>query len=151
MWLAPSLLLCCLAGIALDGDKPSAAEDLQLLQGEWELLFVECKPERTKGYYKGLRLTVKGTIMIFSGRNDQGGVQQEKALFRLRPELSPKGIDMPNPYLADVPPQYGIYEVTAHILVLYFNSKEGGPRPKDFSLPKEDDHRYIMAVFRRVK
>jgi hypothetical protein len=69
MWLAPSLLLWCLAGIALDGEKPSAAEDLQLLQGEWELLFVECKPERTKGYYKGARLTVKGTTVVSSVRD----------------------------------------------------------------------------------
>jgi uncharacterized protein (TIGR03067 family) len=151
MWLASSLLLWCLAGIALDGEKPSVAEDFQLLQGEWELLFVECKPERTKGYYKGARLTVKGTTVVSSVRDAQGGVQQERGPFRLRPELSPRGIDFPNPYLENVAPQYGIYEVTPHILVLYYNTEPGGPRPKDFSLPKEDDHRYMMMVFRRVK
>jgi hypothetical protein len=75
----------------------------------------------------------------------------ERRPFRLRPELSPRGIDFPNPYLENVAPQYGIYEVTPYILVLYYNTEPGGPRPKNFSLPKEDDHRYIMMVFRRVK
>jgi hypothetical protein len=140
----------CLTATTAGTQDVNASKDLSLMQGEWEVIFVYCKPERTKGWYQGWRLIVKDTTMIFSGRNLEGEIQEGRSAFLLRPELSPKGIDFLD-NRNDIPPQYGIYDVTPYILVIYVNEQPGGPRPKNFALPKADQDRYMMMVFRRVK
>lgn len=144
--------LCCLTELTLAGVDPIRSKyyrDLQLMQGEWELVAMEGLPERHKALFMRMRLTVKGKTMI--DRVGKGSLEQRSECgFILRPELSPKGIDY-NPDHRDLPLILGIYEVTEHILIILEHADIGGERPKDFSLPDTEDHNYRLMVYRRVK
>jgi uncharacterized protein (TIGR03067 family) len=146
--------ICWLAELTLARLDPIRSKyytDLQLMQGEWELVTME--PEFQKELFKGMRLTVKGNTMI--SRFGRGTSKREiEFRFILRPQLSPKGIDSFDPGQRDSPPGVAIYEVTEHLLIILDHAKVGEGRPKDFSFPDPDDNDYYfycLMVFRRVK
>src|SRR5262245_3709309 len=149
--------LACPIGLPAAPDRPpkatqgkTAAKDLALLQGRWEVLSIEQdgKPE-PKADRRWFGMTVKGNRTFALDQAGNANPREPEYTFRLDPSQRPAAIDQ-TIRDADCPPETerGIYELRGDRLTLCL-AGVGDRRPATFTTKKSDGR--ILVTFRRAK
>jgi uncharacterized protein (TIGR03067 family) len=130
-------------------DKPNGQNDLLLMQGKWKIVLwrgIGTKAGPT-GNGADLYLEVINNRMSFY----EGKSRVESGKFRLNPTKTPKEIDMFDPQRESHPPLLGIYEVTDQVLILYWSTRDGEDRPRDFSLDEMPNRKRVFLLAERIR
>ncbi|GBD35202.1 hypothetical protein HRbin36_00310 [bacterium HR36] len=129
--------------------ESQASNDLKLLQGEWEAVYVEATSLTTKVQFLNLRLLFEGKLLRWQMDDpfNPGKRQRASAKVLPRPWISPKRIDFYD--RGQLIPAL-IYEATDNFLIIAISETDKDPLPKDFT-PPDDRNRKVVVIFRKVR